>query len=51
MENLAKFQEANCKGCKFAERKLVGTGKPCCTYWTSIQVEGKKCLTRKPEKS
>lgn len=28
---LMGYQLANCKGCRFADEPLVGTGRPCCT--------------------
>lgn len=41
---LVKFQEANCKPCRFADRATVGTGKPCCTYPGSLLASSDKCL-------
>lgn len=43
---LAKFQNENCKGCRFANDKRVGTGKPCCIYPGRLLTTPDKCLTR-----
>jgi len=42
---LAGFQMANCKGCRYSEEGMVGTGKPCCRKLTlPIHKEG-RCLS------
>ncbi len=40
------YQLANCKGCRFADEPLVGTGRPCCTYIGRLLASPDKCLTR-----
>ena len=47
---LAKFQNRNCKHpCRFADRKLVGSGFPCCQYVGCLDVDPilQQCRTRK----
>ena len=44
---LKEFQEANCRGCSYADAAKVGTGKPCCTYPGLPYIENDKCATRK----
>jgi len=44
---LATFQFSNCACCQFAERKLVGTGLPCCTYPGPIVVSDIRCESRR----
>jgi len=45
---LAEWQSVHCKGCTFAEEKLVGTGKPCCTFHGPPRTDKDgKCLNRK----
>ncbi len=44
-----EFQEANCRGCRFADDEKVGTGEPCCTYAFQLNVVEGKCLTRRPK--
>ncbi len=44
---LKGFQATNCKGCKFADKKKVGSGKPCCQYAFGLDVQGDKCNTRR----
>lgn len=41
------FQNANCKGCRFADEKLVGTGEPCCTFAFTLDIQEGKCYTRR----
>ena len=48
METLAEFQERNCRGCLYADRKKMGTGKPCCTRPLPTIVNG-QCLNRREE--
>ena len=31
-EPLSEFQKRECSACRFSDKKLVGTGKACCTY-------------------
>lgn len=46
--DMVGFQKANCaRGCRFAERKLVGSGKPCCTFSGKLEVKGITCKTRR----
>jgi len=47
-KELVEFQEANCRGCYFADEK-VGTGHPCCTYPSHLHIEGKQIGTQPPE--
>jgi hypothetical protein len=47
---MKEFQEKNCRGCKFADAKKVGTGEPCCTYWQQIEVIADKCQSRQEKK-
>jgi hypothetical protein len=47
METLTEFQERNCKGCRYADEKKVGTGKPCCTFPGPITQKDGRCLVRK----
>lgn len=44
---MVSFQEANCRGCRFADAELVGTGKPCCTYAFRLDIQEGKCYTRR----
>ena len=44
-KGLAKFQQANCTDCHFADKKKVGTGEPCCTFARRLEVKGEKCLS------
>jgi hypothetical protein len=46
-----EFQEQNCKGCYFANDAKVGTGKPCCTYASQLNIERGVCLTRRAMKA
>ena len=53
-KGLAEFQEANCRGCHFADELKVGTGEPCCAYPSHLHIDGKQigiqppeCLTRR----
>ena len=41
------FQKLNCAGCRFADTKMVGTGQPCCTFPSKLDVEDGQCLSRK----
>lgn len=45
--DLAGWQKKNCVGCRFADKKKAGTGKPCCTHTGGYEVayEG-HCKTR-----
>ena len=54
-QGLAEFQQVNCRGCKFADKKKVGTGLACCQYGGRVEhkprnfndpLEG-ACLSRK----
>ena len=48
---LKEFQEANCRGCVFADKQFVGTGKPCCTLPGKLNmVVGSKCTRKKVRK-
>ncbi|KKN11989.1 hypothetical protein LCGC14_1021020 [marine sediment metagenome] len=44
----AKFQEANCRGCRFADKATVCTGEPCCTIGLP-DIRDDKCYTRRVE--
>lgn len=47
-EGMVEFQKANCaKGCRFADKPKVGTGEPCCTFCSTIDVEAGTCKTRR----
>lgn len=47
-EPLAEWQKRNCAGCRFAEKKKVGTGEACCTYYLQYELDDKgECKTRK----
>ena len=46
-QGMADFQNANCKGCKFADKPKVGTGKPCCQYYSKLDHRNGTCYTRK----
>ena len=47
-ENLPKWQNENCKGCRFADKKLIGTEKPCCIYSGYYKTNSKgKCITKR----
>ena len=45
---LALFQNHNCTGCYYADKKMVGTGTPCCQFGFRLNItsEGNKCMTR-----
>lgn len=45
-----EFQEENCRGCFYADAPLVGSGKPCCTKPTQIEVIAGKCKSRREAK-
>ena len=48
---LKEFQEANCRGCVFADKQFVGTGKPCCTLPGKLNmVVGSECTRKKVRK-
>jgi len=40
--DLAEFQKANCRTCKWADKKQIGKG-PCCTNMSGPQVVGEFC--------
>ena len=44
---MVKFQEKNCRGCYFADKKKVGTGEPCCSYGFRLEVKDDRCLARR----
>ena len=46
-EGLKEFQNANCKGCKFADNEKVGTGEPACQYAFRLDIENGVCKTRR----
>lgn len=43
------FQKANCTGCKFADKPMIGTGRPCCTYAFKLDHSGGICHTKRQE--
>lgn len=47
-EPLRKWQERNCHVCKFSDKRLVGTGKACCTYPGVYELDDEgECKTRR----
>jgi len=45
-----EWQRKICSGCIFAEKELVGTGKPCCTYPGKPRItEEGNCLNYRKE--
>lgn len=46
-EGLKAFQNANCKGCKFADKSKVGTGEPCCQYAFKLDIKDGICHTKR----
>ena len=44
--DLKEFQEKNCRGCRFASKKNVGTGRPCCTFPGRLLTSPDVCLTK-----
>ena len=44
---LAAFQMKNCAGCRFADKKAVGSGTPCCTYGGKLEYRNNVCQTRR----
>jgi len=47
-ESLRKWQERNCHVCKFSDKRLVGTGKACCTYPGVYELDDEgECETRR----
>ena len=49
-EPLAEWQKRNCTGCRFAEKRAVGTGKACCTYYLQYELDDKgECKTKRKE--
>ena len=45
--HLKKFQDVNCKECRFEYKELSGTGQPCCTKATMAKVLNGTCLDRR----
>ena len=45
--SMAMFQDKNCRGCRFADRRTVGSGRPCCTYCSHLDTDGVVCRTRR----
>lgn len=45
--HLKKYQLANCPDCRFADKKKVGSGTPCCTFPGKLESWNGKCLTRR----
>ncbi len=45
IEWLNKFQETNCRGCRYAIWGPVGVGELCCEFFAT-EVDNGKCLTR-----
>ena len=45
-----EFQLKNCKDCYFAEAKKVGTGEPCCTYPSQLEIVAGICLSKRKGK-
>lgn len=45
-----EFQLNNCKDCYFAEAKKVGTGEPCCTYPSQLDIDPKTETCRSKRK-
>jgi len=47
-EPLSEWQARNCASCRFSDKKLVGTGKACCTYPGVFEMDDKgECETRR----
>ncbi len=46
---LKEYQLKNCKGCSFAEKSKIGTGKPCCTKPSQADSDGITCKSKKPD--
>ncbi len=43
---LSEWQERNCTSCRYADKKAVGTGDACCTYYLSIERDNEgECKT------
>ena len=47
-DGLKQVQEANCRGCYYADPQYVGTGRPCCTKLTAPRFRDYECLDRRP---
>lgn len=48
MGGLKDFQTANCKkGCKFADKKALAKGHPCCTFAFGADNQDGICKTRR----
>ena len=47
-EPLSEWQERNCAGCGFVDRKKVGTGEACCTYYLHYELDDEgECKTKR----
>ncbi len=47
-EPLSEWQERNCSDCRFADKKKVGTGEACCTYYLQYEMDDEgECKTRR----
>jgi len=45
-EPLSEWQKRNCPSCRFSDKKLVGTGKPCCTSFLQHELDDEgECKT------
>lgn len=40
-KGLVEFQRQNCGDCYFADKPVVGTGEPCCTYPSKLDHRNK----------
>lgn len=44
---IKEFQDRNCHGCVYADKQVVGTGNPACTFpGRPVVAEGGICKTR-----
>lgn len=50
-QDLKTFQLSNCLGCRFADKKKIGTGEPCCNKAAPYRVEDTTgwCIDRRHE--
>jgi len=47
-EPLSEWQKRNCTGCRFADKKKVGTGEACCTYYLQFKMDDEgECTTKR----
>ena len=46
IKELAEFQEANCRGCRFSIEAQIGLGTPCCHLIVQAQIKNGWCYSK-----